>query len=99
MSDALDRCGRVVALFSAAYFDRSRYTTEEWAAAVVHVAPVDRVARACGDAGDGLPGAVGLGQRIVVDEGNLDPGVAGGGRLGGEIFVLAARGQHVGGNQ
>jgi TIR domain len=28
MSDALDRCDRVVALFSAAYFDRSRYTTE-----------------------------------------------------------------------
>ena len=37
MSDALDRCDRVVALFSAAYFDRSRYTTEEWSAAVVHV--------------------------------------------------------------
>jgi hypothetical protein len=33
MSDALERCDRV-ALFSAAYFDRSRYTTEEWAAAV-----------------------------------------------------------------
>ena len=37
MSDALDRCDRVVALFSAAYFDRSRYTTEEWSAAAVHV--------------------------------------------------------------
>ena len=37
MSDALDRAARVVALFSAAYFDRSRYTTEEWAAAVVHL--------------------------------------------------------------
>jgi hypothetical protein len=36
MSDALDRCDRVVALFSAAYFDRSRYTTEEWSASVVH---------------------------------------------------------------
>ena len=36
MSDALKRCGRVVALFSAAYFDRSRYTTEEWTAALVH---------------------------------------------------------------
>src|SRR6266516_2514355 len=35
MSDALDRCDRVVALFSAAYFDRSRYTTQEWAAASV----------------------------------------------------------------
>ena len=37
MSDALDRCDRVVALMSSAYFDRSRYTTEEWSAAVVHV--------------------------------------------------------------
>jgi TIR domain/Tetratricopeptide repeat/NB-ARC domain len=37
MSDALDRCDRVVALFSAAYFDRSRYTTEEWSVAVLHV--------------------------------------------------------------
>ena len=37
MSDALDRADRVVALLSAAYFDRSRYTTEEWAAALVHV--------------------------------------------------------------
>ncbi len=37
MSDALDRCDRVVALFSAAYFDRSRYTTDEWSAASLHV--------------------------------------------------------------
>src|SRR5229473_6112211 len=37
MSDALDRCDRVVALFSAAYFDRSRYTAEEWSVAVLHV--------------------------------------------------------------
>ena len=37
MSDALERCDRVVALFSAAYFDRSRYTTEEWAASLVHL--------------------------------------------------------------
>jgi TIR domain len=37
MSDALDRCDRVVALFSTAYFDRSRYTTEEWAAALLHM--------------------------------------------------------------
>ena len=37
ISDALDRCDRVVALFSAAYFDRSRYTTEEWTAAALHV--------------------------------------------------------------
>jgi TIR domain/Tetratricopeptide repeat/NB-ARC domain len=36
MSDALDRCDRVVALFSAAYFDRSRYTTEEWSVAALH---------------------------------------------------------------
>jgi hypothetical protein len=36
MSDALDRCDRVVALFSAAYFDRSRYATEEWSAAMLH---------------------------------------------------------------
>jgi tetratricopeptide (TPR) repeat protein len=37
MSDALDRCDRVVALFSAAYFERERYTTEEWSAAALHV--------------------------------------------------------------
>jgi hypothetical protein len=37
MSDALDRADRVVALFSAAYFERERYTTEEWSAAAVHV--------------------------------------------------------------
>jgi hypothetical protein len=37
MNDALGRCARVVALFSAAYFDRQRYTTGEWAASVVHV--------------------------------------------------------------
>ena len=37
ISDALERCDRVVALFSAAYFDRSRYTTEEWTAALLHV--------------------------------------------------------------
>jgi hypothetical protein len=36
MSDALDRCERVVALFSAAYFERERYTTEEWTAAALH---------------------------------------------------------------
>jgi len=34
ISDALDRCRRVVALFSKAYFDRSRYTTMEWSAAL-----------------------------------------------------------------
>jgi hypothetical protein len=37
MSDALDGCDRVVALVSAAYLDRSRYTTEEWAASQVHL--------------------------------------------------------------
>jgi hypothetical protein len=37
ISDALDRCDRVVALFSAAYFERERYTTEEWSAAALHV--------------------------------------------------------------
>jgi TIR domain/NB-ARC domain len=41
MSDALDRCDRVVALFSAAYFDRSRYTTEEWSAAVLHAPGIE----------------------------------------------------------
>jgi hypothetical protein len=38
MSDALERCDRVVGLFSAAYFDRSRYTTDEWTAAMRHLA-------------------------------------------------------------
>ena len=37
MSDALERYDRVVALFSAEYFDRSRYTAEEWTAAALHV--------------------------------------------------------------
>jgi len=37
ISDAMDRCDRVVALFSAAYFERSRYTSEEWTTALVHV--------------------------------------------------------------
>jgi len=37
ISDALEGCDWVVALFSAAYFDRSRYTTEEWTAGVLHV--------------------------------------------------------------
>ena len=37
MSDALDHAARAVALFSAAYFDRTRYTTEEWSASVVHL--------------------------------------------------------------
>jgi hypothetical protein len=42
MSDALDRCDRVVALFSAAYFDRDRYTTEEWSVSVLHVPGMDQ---------------------------------------------------------
>ena len=37
MSDALDRCDRVVALFSATYFDRDRYTAEEWTTALSYV--------------------------------------------------------------
>jgi tetratricopeptide (TPR) repeat protein len=36
MSDALAHCDRVVALFSAAYFERPRYTTDEWTAAMLH---------------------------------------------------------------
>jgi hypothetical protein len=37
MSDALARADRVVALFSAAYFERERYTTEEWSASLTHI--------------------------------------------------------------
>ena len=37
MSDALERAERVVALFSAAYFERERYTTAEWSSSLVHV--------------------------------------------------------------
>jgi TIR domain len=37
MSDALDRADRMAALLSAAYFDASRYTTDEYRAAVQHV--------------------------------------------------------------
>jgi tetratricopeptide (TPR) repeat protein len=40
MSDALKRADRVVALFSAAYFERERYTTQEWSAAVIHLPAV-----------------------------------------------------------
>jgi hypothetical protein len=35
MSDALGKADRVVALFSLAYFDQSRYTTQEWAASLM----------------------------------------------------------------
>ena len=54
MSDALDRCDRVVALVSSAYFDRSRYTTEEWSAAVVHMPGVGKTA--CPGTGGGRAG-------------------------------------------
>ena len=37
ISDALDRADRVVALFSAAYFERERYTTAEWSSSLAHV--------------------------------------------------------------
>ena len=37
MSEALARADRAVALFSAAYFEPERYTTEEWSASLVHV--------------------------------------------------------------
>ena len=37
MNDALARCDRVLALFSPAYFEQLRYTTDEWTAALVHV--------------------------------------------------------------
>jgi tetratricopeptide (TPR) repeat protein len=40
MSDALDRCERVLALVSSAYFDRSRYTTNEWSAAMIQALDV-----------------------------------------------------------
>jgi hypothetical protein len=36
ISDALGRCDRVLALFSSTYFERTRYTTEEWTAALLH---------------------------------------------------------------
>src|SRR5262249_3015683 len=42
MSKALDRCDRVVALFSAAYFDPSRYPTEEWSSAILHAPGADQ---------------------------------------------------------
>ena len=37
ISDALDQCDRVLALWSVEYFSRSRYTSREWAAALAHV--------------------------------------------------------------
>jgi tetratricopeptide (TPR) repeat protein len=41
MNDALARSDRVVALLSAAYFERERYTTEEWSASLIRVPGVD----------------------------------------------------------
>jgi hypothetical protein len=41
MNDALGRANRVVALFSAAYFDRSRYTTTEWTSLLIHDTEID----------------------------------------------------------
>jgi tetratricopeptide (TPR) repeat protein len=35
MNDALARCDRVVALLSPAYFERDRFTTEEWSTALL----------------------------------------------------------------
>jgi tetratricopeptide (TPR) repeat protein len=37
MSEALDRADRMIALFSTAYFERSRYTLHEYTAAAAHV--------------------------------------------------------------
>lgn len=37
MNDALAKADRVLALFSAAYFERERYTTDEWSASLVHL--------------------------------------------------------------
>ena len=37
ISDALDQCDRVLSLWSAEYFSRSRYTKEEWSGALVPV--------------------------------------------------------------
>jgi hypothetical protein len=42
MNDALARADRVVALFSAAYFDRDRYTTAEWATSLVNLPGADQ---------------------------------------------------------
>ncbi len=41
MSDALDGVARVVALYSSAYFQRARYTTEEWSASMLHLPGVE----------------------------------------------------------
>ena len=41
ISDALDRCDRVLALWSAEYFSRSRYTSREWSGTLAHVPGVE----------------------------------------------------------
>jgi hypothetical protein len=43
MSDALDRCDRVLALWSAEYFNPSRYTSLEWSAALASGVAPDRL--------------------------------------------------------
>jgi hypothetical protein len=45
ISDALDRAGRVIALWSAAYFSSSRYTGAEWSAAWASGVPGHRDGR------------------------------------------------------
>ena len=42
MNDALAKADRVLALFSGAYFEPERYTTEEWSASLVHLPGVPR---------------------------------------------------------
>ena len=44
MSDALERADRVVMLYSPAYFERHRFTTDEWTAVM---AGPDRPGRLC----------------------------------------------------
>lgn len=41
MNDAMARTDRVLALFSPAYFERTRYTAGEWSASLVQVADAD----------------------------------------------------------
>jgi tetratricopeptide (TPR) repeat protein len=43
MSDALGRCDRMLALVSSAFFDRSRYTTNEWSAVLAQGMREDRL--------------------------------------------------------
>lgn len=40
MSDALDRCDWVIALYSTIYFERSRFTTIEWTQAIDRLIPI-----------------------------------------------------------